>query len=75
MKAKQIILVLGVLTFFACLPKQSTQHIVIDETGKNESIEQIIEIDSVWAGHPVGFSLYTHGNRQYIAYYNAVGLR
>jgi hypothetical protein len=25
----------------------------------------------VWAGHPVGFCLYTHGTRQYIAYYNA----
>ncbi len=35
------------------------------------SVAQVIEIDSVWAGHPVGFSLYTHGNRQYIAYYNS----
>ena len=71
MKGQQIILFIGVLTFFACTPKQSTQLIVIDETDKTESIEQIIEIDSVWAGHPVGFSLYTHGNRQYVAYYNA----
>ncbi len=71
MKGLQIILVIGVLTLFGCTPKQSTQPIVIDETGNTESIEQIIEIDSVWAGHPVGFSLYTHGNRQYIAYYNA----
>jgi hypothetical protein len=45
--------------------------IVIDETGKTETIVQTIKIDSVWAGHPVGFCLYTHGNRQYIAYYNA----
>lgn len=45
--------------------------IVIDETGKTETIVQTIKIDSVWAGHPVGFFLYTHGNRQYIAYYNA----
>ena len=28
-------------------------------------------IDSVWSGHPVGFCLLTHGNRQYIAYYNS----
>ncbi|MEQ8549491.1 MAG: BNR repeat-containing protein [Cyclobacteriaceae bacterium] len=35
------------------------------------SATQVIEIDSVWAGHPVGFSLYTDGDRQYIAYYNS----
>lgn len=45
--------------------------IVIDESNQSESIVQTIKIDSVWAGHPVGFCLYTHGNRQYIAYYNA----
>jgi hypothetical protein len=45
--------------------------VVIDETGKTETIVQTIKIDSVWAGHPVGFCLYTRGNRQYIAYYNA----
>jgi len=25
----------------------------------------------VWAGHPVGFGLLTHGNRQFVAYYDA----
>lgn len=45
--------------------------IIIDETSQTETIVQTIKIDSVWAGHPVGFCLYTHGNRQYIAYYNA----
>jgi hypothetical protein len=45
--------------------------VVIDETGKAETIVHTIKIDSVWAGHPVGFCLYTHQNRQYIAYYNA----
>lgn len=44
---------------------------VIDETGDIETIEQVIKIDKVWAGQPVGFSLLTHENRQYIAYYNA----
>jgi len=43
----------------------------IDESGKTVTIIQTIKIDSVWAGHPVGFCLYTHRNRQYIAYYNA----
>ncbi len=44
---------------------------IIDETKNTESVEQVIAIDKVWAGHPVGFSLLTHQNRQYIAYYNA----
>lgn len=46
-------------------------QIIIDESSNSESIIQTIKIDSVWAGHPVGFCLYSHGNRQYIAYYNA----
>lgn len=45
--------------------------IAIDETSQTETIVQTIKIDKVWAGHPVGFCLYTSGNRQYIAYYNA----
>lgn len=44
--------------------------LIIDETDKTVSIEQVTKIDSVWAGQPVGFCLYTHGDRQYIAYYN-----
>ena len=59
MKKQQIILLLSVLIVFACQPKQSSQPIIIDETDKTESVEQIIEIDSVWPGHPVDFCLYT----------------
>lgn len=51
--------------------KKQTEKRVIDETNQDESIVQTIKIDSVWAGHPVGFCLLTHGQRQYIAYYNA----
>jgi len=63
-----IFLLLISLTVFS---QTSSESIVIDETNKTESIIQTIKIDSVWAGHPVGFCLYTHGNSQYIAYYNA----
>jgi hypothetical protein len=53
-------------------PRQNEKkQIVIDETGKTESIIQTIKIDKVWSGHPVGFCMLTHGTRQYIAYYNA----
>ena len=45
--------------------------IIIDETNKKEIVVLKIGIDKVWAGHPVGFSLLTHRDRQYIAYYNA----
>ncbi len=36
-----------------------------------DSVVQVIEVDRVWSGHPVGFALLTHNGRQYIAYYNA----
>ncbi|NCT09049.1 MAG: hypothetical protein GW772_03075 [Flavobacteriia bacterium] len=71
MKKQQIILFFSILIVFACQRKQFSKFVVVDETDKTESIEQIIEIDSVWAGHPVDFCLYTHKTRQYIAYYNA----
>ena len=44
---------------------------IVDESQNTESVEQIIAIDKVWAGHRVGFCLLTHQTRQYIAYYNA----
>ena len=47
------------------------EEIIVDETEKRDSLVQTIEIDQVWAGHPVGFCLLTEGKRQYIAYYNA----
>ncbi|NQU54894.1 MAG: BNR-4 repeat-containing protein [Bacteroidetes bacterium] len=58
------------LIFWSCI-QQPTQPIIIDETDQTETIVQTVKIDSVWAGQPVGFCLYTHGDRQYIAYYNA----
>jgi hypothetical protein len=36
-----------------------------------DSVIQVIEVDRVWSGHPVGFALFTHNGRQYIAYFNA----
>jgi len=71
MKTQLLLISILILTIFGCTPKQPTDPIIIDETNKTESIEQTIRIDSVWAGHPVGFCLYTHENRQYITYYNA----
>ena len=37
----------------------------------SEVVESVIDIEPVWSAHPVGFSLLTHGRRQYVAYYDA----
>jgi len=55
-------------------------NITIDERGNTPIVQETIVIDDVWSGHPVGFFLMTHGDRQYVAYYNAqrrmiVGMR
>ncbi len=71
-RVKVISLMIAVLTSVGVLAQKNTkQPIIIDETANQETIDQVIPIDKVWAGHPVGFCLLTHGNRQYIAYYNA----
>jgi hypothetical protein len=71
-KIMKYIIILSIVTFiFGSCTQKSTEPITIDETNNTESIVQTIKIDTVWAGHPVGFSLYTNGERQYIAYYNA----
>lgn len=54
-----------------CSATGQKEPVVVDETGNIETIAETIVIDSVWAGHPVGFCLLTHDSRQYIAYYNA----
>jgi hypothetical protein len=65
MKTRLHLFAILILVLFVCGRGQSTDSVV------SESIIQTIKIDSVWAGHPVGFCLYTHGDRQYIAYYNS----
>ncbi|MEZ5044775.1 MAG: BNR repeat-containing protein [Saprospiraceae bacterium] len=60
-----------VLTLIGCQQAPTHQAISVDERNHTESIAATIKIDSVWAGHPVGFCLLTDENRQYIAYYNA----
>ncbi len=65
------ILLIVLLSLAILLVLAQENEVVIDESGNYGSIEQIVYVDSVWAGHPVGFSLLSHGNRQYIAYYNA----
>ncbi|MFT4569086.1 MAG: hypothetical protein ACI9FN_004056 [Saprospiraceae bacterium] len=65
------LIVIIAITISGCAQSTTKVSIVIDERSHTESVEQIIKIDSVWAGHPVRFCLLTHEDRQYIAYYNA----
>ncbi len=61
------------LSISGCAQTEQNKNatILLDETKNAESVGQLIPIDKVWAGHPVGFSLVTSKSRQYIAYYNA----
>lgn len=65
----KILYLLLILSVFACQQNNETDQ--IENVSEQDIIEESIKIDSVWAGHPVRFCLYTHENRQYIAYYNA----
>ncbi|MBJ66832.1 MAG: hypothetical protein CME28_02350 [Gemmatimonadetes bacterium] len=43
-------------------------------------IIRLMSVGTIWSGHPVGFDLLTHGDRQFVAYYGAerkmmVGMR
>lgn len=71
MRTRNGVLFLLIISLWACTEKQTKDDQVVDESSNTESVVEKILIDSVWAGHPVGFSLLTHGNRQYIAYYNS----
>lgn len=73
MKNLSLLFVILFLTINGCTQNATTDKValLIDESKNTESVEQVIAIDKVWSGQPVGFSLLTHGNRQYIAYYNA----
>jgi hypothetical protein len=39
--------------------------------GAAQEIRRVIDVAPVWSGHPVGFHLLTHSNRQFVAFYDA----
>lgn len=51
-----------------CTPFEGQPYVLpeVQQTVYGKSI-----VDTTWAGHPVGQSLLTHGNDQYVVYYNA----
>ena len=70
-KLKYYILSLLLICLFSCKQKVKQNNLVLDESGKVPLIVNTITIDSVWSGHPANFSIYTKGNHQFVAYYNA----
>ncbi len=70
MKHLLCVFALTILFSFGFSQTNSKKSVVVDETDSGETIVRMIKIDKVWAGHPVGFCLLTHGSRQYVAFYN-----
>ena len=71
MKDILIILFISLVCCISGCSQDRAEFTTIDERTQTQTIVQTIKIDRVWAGHPVGFSLLTDKNRQYVAYYNA----
>lgn len=51
-----------------CLPHPNAEYLLESESG---SVLASYAVDETWAGHAVGQSLLTHGEDQYVAYYDA----
>lgn len=45
--------------------------LVLTVSAKRLEVVARLDVEPVWAGNPVGFSMLTHSNRQFLAYYNA----
>jgi len=57
-------ILLGILLLAVCL------HAAFANAREKEVV-QTIDVAKVWSGHPVGFALLTHGERQFVAFYDA----
>jgi len=64
MLPRLLILLVLMLVVLACCP-------AADAARPEYGLERVIAIERVWPGHPVGFELLTHGDRQYVAFYDA----
>ena len=70
MLKKTVAVILTAITI-AFAAETDKKPITIDLRDKTPYVSEKLEIDTVWAGHPVGFYLLTDNNRQYAAYYDA----
>lgn len=58
-KKSSFVVMILICCFFIECSEGLKKQIIIDETHIKEEVVQTIKIDSVWAGHRVGFCLYT----------------
>ncbi len=65
LRAARSIVWTGLVWGALCLPGGTTTGA---ETWK---IDEVVDIAPAWSGHPVGFALLTHGDRQFVAFYDA----
>jgi hypothetical protein len=61
---------------FSMMPVDANQTKQAEATkpsvaARAETVEEVIDVAPVWAGHPVGFALLTHGDQQFVAFYDA----
>ena len=64
----------AIVTFAMLLslaPSQSKSAPAPAPADGTEVVDEVIDVERVWSGHSVGFSLLTHGDNQYAAYYDA----
>lgn len=45
--------------------------VVLAGAAPSETIDQVLEVGPVWAGHPVGFCLLTAGGKQFVGFYDS----
>lgn len=58
--------------FFAAQALASKEPSQASEAGTSVTVKlEVMEIEPVWAGHPVGFALLTQQGKQFAVYYNA----
>jgi len=61
----------AVLSAAICPADATDGGILIDERKTGPAVLDMVEIDTVWAGHPVNFAMQASGDRQFFAYFDA----
>lgn len=60
------------MSLWALSPALSQAQIrAVQTAAGTEAVDAVMNVEPVWSGHSVGFCLVTHGNNQYVAYYDA----
>ena len=55
----------------ACLSALLLAALALCSDAPGGSVAESVDVEPVWSAHPVGFCLLTHGQDQFVAYYDA----